>query len=180
MQTTAIVIGGGAAGLMAALFAARGGVDVTLVERNEKLGKKIYITGKGRCNLTNAVSPEEFLQRVLRNPRFLYASLAALDPAGLMRLVEELGVPLKTERGGRVFPASDKASDVTAALSKELLRLGASVRLNARVARILAEGGRASGVELEDGTRLLSDAVILTTGGKSYPSTGSTGNVMSR
>ena len=176
MQKTAIVIGGGAAGLMAALFAARGGARAALVERTEKLGKKIYITGKGRCNLTNAVSREEFLERVLHNPRFLYASLAALDPAGLMRLMEELGVPLKTERGGRVFPASDKASDVTSALAKELQRLGVSVRLNARAAEILAENGRAAGVRLEDGTRLLADAVILATGGKSYPSTGSTGD----
>ncbi|NLF28962.1 MAG: NAD(P)/FAD-dependent oxidoreductase [Clostridiales bacterium] len=176
MQKTAIVIGGGAAGLMAALFAARGGARAALVERTEKLGKKIYITGKGRCNLTNAVSREEFLERVLHNPRFLYASLAALDPAGLMRLMEELGVPLKTERGGRVFPASDKASDVTSALAKELQRLGVSVRLNARAAEILAENGRAAGVRLEDGTRLLAGAVILATGGKSYPSTGSTGD----
>jgi predicted Rossmann fold flavoprotein len=176
MQKTAVVIGGGAAGLMAALFAARGGARVVVVERGEKLGKKIYITGKGRCNLTNTAPREEFLENVLRNPRFLYASLAALDASALMALMESLGVPLKVERGGRVFPVSDKASDITGALARELQRLGVDVRLNARVRRILASGGRATGVELMDGEELAADAVILATGGKSYPSTGSTGD----
>ena len=149
--------------MMAALFAARGGARVTLLERNEKLGKKIYITGKGRCNLTNACDAEAFMRHILRNPRFLYASLATLNNMGLMSLMESLGLPLKTERGERVFPASDKASDVTNTLARELERLGVEVKLNARVASLLCEGGRASGVE-------------LATGGLSYPSTGSTGD----
>ena len=176
MRKDILIVGGGAAGLMAALFAARGGAKVTLLERNEKLGKKIYITGKGRCNLTNACEQEEFMRHILRNPRFLYASLAALDNMGLMSLMESLGLPLKTERGERVFPASDKASDVTSTLARELERLGVEVKLNARVSRLLCEGGRARGVELEGGARLTADAVVLATGGLSYPSTGSTGD----
>ena len=176
MQKHILIVGGGAAGLMAALFAARGGAQVTLLERNEKLGKKIYITGKGRCNLTNACEQEEFMRHILRNPRFLYAALAALDNFGTMELMESLGLPLKTERGERVFPASDKASDVTGTLARELARLGVTVRLNARVSRLLTEGGRAVGVLLENGEALKADAVILATGGFSYPSTGSTGD----
>ncbi len=162
--------------MMAALFAARGGARVTLLERNEKLGKKIYITGKGRCNLTNACDAEAFMRHILRNPRFLYASLATLDNQGTMALMEDLGLPLKTERGERVFPASDKASDVTRTLAREIERLGVRVRLNARVARLLCEAGRACGVELVGGERLGAEAVILATGGVSYPSTGSTGD----
>ena len=176
MQKHILIVGGGAAGLMAALFAARGGAKVTLLERNEKLGKKIYITGKGRCNLTNACEQEEFMRHILRNPRFLYAALATLDNFGTMELMESLGLTLKTERGERVFPASDKASDVTNTLARELARLGVTVRLNARVSRLLTEGGRAVGVVLENGEALKADAVILATGGFSYPSTGSTGD----
>ena len=176
MQKSVLVIGGGAAGMMAALFAARANARVTLLERNEKTGKKIYITGKGRCNLTNACDREAFLRRVMRNPRFLYASLATLDSFATMALMDELGLALKTERGDRVFPASDKASDVTATLMRELARLGVQVRLNARARRVLTEGGRASGVQLETGERICADAVILATGGLSYPSTGSTGD----
>ena len=176
MRKDVLIVGGGAAGLMAALFAARGGAKVTLLERNEKLGKKIYITGKGRCNLTNACEQEEFMRHILRNPRFLYAALAALDNFGTMELMESLGLPLKTERGERVFPASDKASDVTGTLARELARLGVTVRLNARVSRLLTEGGRAAGVLLENGEAVRADAVILATGGFSYPSTGSIGD----
>lgn len=172
-----VVIGGGAAGLMAALFAARGGARVTLLERNEKLGKKIYITGKGRCNLTNAASPRErFLQNVPRNPRFLYAALSTLDNEGTMALFESLGLRLKVERGERVFPESDRASDVTRTLEKEILRLGARILLNARVRALSLQDGRAAGVTLENGERIDADAVIVATGGLSYPSTGSTGD----
>ena len=170
------VIGGGAAGLMAALYAARSGASVTLFERNEKLGKKIYITGKGRCNVTNAAEPEAFMKNIVRNPRFLYASFAALNNTGLMTLLEDLGVRLKVERGERVFPESDHASDVTLALEREIRRLGVKVLLNERVKRVLSENGRAAGVETEDGRAHAFDSVIVATGGLSYPTTGSTGD----
>ena len=171
-----IVVGGGASGIMAAMYAARNGARVTLLERNEKLGKKLYITGKGRCNVTNASDMEHYQRNIFRNPRFLYAAFARLDNNGLMALVEELGVPLKVERGNRVFPVSDKSSDIIAALKRGLDRAGVNVRLNTRVARVLIEDGCAVGVALEDGDSLFADAVILATGGMSYPSTGSTGD----
>ena len=171
-----VVIGGGAAGMMAALYALRAGAHVTLLERNEKLGKKIYITGKGRCNLTNTADENEFMGNIVRNPRFLYASLSLIDNQGVMDLFEELGVKLKVERGGRVFPESDHASDITRALDRELHRLGGKVRLNARVAEILEENGRACGVTLETGEKIPADSVIVATGGQSYPTTGSTGD----
>lgn len=171
-----IVVGGGAAGMMAALFAARGGAKVALLERNEKLGKKVYITGKGRCNVTNAADMEQFQRSIIRNPRFMYASFAQLDNRALMELVQSLGVPLKVERGERVFPVSDKASDVISALRRALEAAGVAVRLNARVSSLLTEDGSCRGVRMEDGGTLRSDAVILATGGVSYPSTGSTGD----
>ena len=171
-----IVIGGGAAGMMAALFSAREGADVTLIDHNEKLGKKMYITGKGRCNVTNAADMEQFQRSIFRNPRFMYAAFANLDNAGVMALVESLGVPLKTERGNRVFPQSDKSSDVINALKRALEREGVAVRLNARVESLALEEGACRGVRLEGGERLDADAVILATGGLSYPSTGSTGD----
>ena len=171
-----IVIGGGAAGMMAAVFAARNGANVTLFERNEKLGKKVYITGKGRCNLTNAADMEAVMRAVFRNPRFLYAAFAALDNRGVMALFEALGVPLKVERGGRVFPASDRASDIIFALQRELQRLGVDVRLNTGVRQLDITDGACTGVTLDDGRRMSADAVIVCTGGVSYPSTGSTGD----
>ncbi len=171
-----LVIGGGAAGMLAALFAARGGARVTLLERNEKLGKKVYITGKGRCNLTNVAEGEDFLRCVERNRRFLYAALANLDSRGMMELMEGLGVPLKVERGGRVFPVSDRASDVTGGLRRELERLGVRIRYEARVEALILEEGRCAGARLSGGEKLPADAVILCTGGLSYPSTGSTGD----
>ena len=171
-----IVIGGGAAGMMAALTAAREGARVTLLERNEKLGKKVYITGKGRCNVTNAADMEQFQRRVFRNPRFLYAAFAGLDNRGTMDLFEALGVPLKVERGDRVFPVSDKASDIIGALQRELRRLDVDVRLNTRVASLTIKDGLCRGVCLESGEALSSDAVVVATGGLSYPSTGSTGD----
>ena len=171
-----VVIGGGAAGMMAALFALRGGASVTLLERNEKLGKKIYITGKGRCNLTNVAEETEFMGNIVRNPRFLFAALSHLDNNGVMELFEGLGVKLKVERGGRVFPESDHASDITRGLDRELHRLGCRVRLNTRVSALLQEEGRVTGVALESGERIMADAVIVATGGQSYPTTGSTGD----
>ena len=173
---TIIVIGGGAAGMMAALCAAREGARVTLLERNEKLGKKVYITGKGRCNVTNAADMELFQRRVFRNPRFLYAAFAGLDNRETMALMEGLGVPLKVERGDRVFPVSDKSSDIISALQREIRRLDVDVRLNTRVKELLLSDGGCRGVRLENGEQLLADAVIVATGGLSYPTTGSTGD----
>ncbi len=176
MQRKVCIVGGGAAGMMAALFAAQGGAQVTLLERNEKLGKKMYITGKGRCNVTNAADMEQFQRCIFRNPRFMYASFAQLDNRDLMDYIEKLGVPLKTERGNRVFPCSDKSSDVINALKRALDRAGVSVSLNTRVKALALDDGRCRGVTLEDGSLLPADTVILATGGLSYPSTGSTGD----
>lgn len=171
-----LVAGGGAAGMMAALFAARAGVSVTLLERNEKLGKKIYITGKGRCNLTNDCSLEEFLRQVPRNPRFLYGALNRFGPQDMMALMEEAGCPVEVQRGQRVFPRSEKASDVIRALARLMEQAGVRVRLHSRIQSLIVREGRAAGVMLESGERLEADAVILALGGQSYPMTGSTGD----
>lgn len=171
-----LVAGGGAAGMMAALFAARAGASVTLLERNEKLGKKIYITGKGRCNLTNDCSLEEFLRQVPRNPRFLYGALNRFGPQDMMALMEEVGCPVEVQRGQRVFPRSEKASDVIRALARLMEQAGVRVRLHSRIQSLIVQEGRAAGVVLENGERLEADAVILALGGQSYPMTGSTGD----
>ena len=171
-----IVIGGGAAGLMAAVSAANAGAKVTLLERNEKLGKKIYITGKGRCNATNACEPDAFMKNVVKNPRFLYSALHALPPSALMDWLQAHGCPVVVERGDRVFPESQKASDVTRAFERELHRLRVNVRLNARVQSLHVQDGCIAGVVMENGTKLHADAVIVCTGGQSYGSTGSTGD----
>ena len=171
-----VVIGGGAAGMMAAVFAARAGGNVTLLEKNEKLGKKVYITGKGRCNLTNDCDRDEFLAQVPRNSRFLYSALNFFSPRDMMALLEENGCPVTVQRGKRVFPSSEKASDVTKALTSLLRRQNVCVRLNCRVRVLITESGRITGAELSDGSVLPADAVILACGGLSYPSTGSTGD----
>ena len=171
-----LVAGGGAAGMMAALFAARAGASVTLLERNEKLGKKIYITGKGRCNLTNDCSLEEFLRQVPRNPRFLYGAPNRFGPQDMMALMEEAGCPVEVQRGQRVFPRSEKASDVIRALARLMEQAGVRVRLHSRIQSLIVQEGRAAGVVLENGERLEADAVILALGGQSYPMTGSTGD----
>ena len=171
-----IVIGGGAAGMMAALFAARAGARVRLLERNEKLGKKIYITGKGRCNVTNQCDRDEFLKNVARNPRFLYSALDCLSPDDLLALLQSLGCETKIERGRRAFPVSDKASDVTRALEKGLRAAGVEILLHCRVQELVIADGAVQGVSLESGETLPCGAVILATGGLSYPSTGSTGD----
>ena len=176
MNNRLIVIGGGAAGMMAALFAAREGARVCLLERNEKLGKKVFITGKGRCNVTNAADEEEFMRRIFRNPRFMYTSFATLNNTGTMELFESLGVPLKVERGDRVFPVSDHSNDIIQALRRELEHLGVDIRYESRVSGLIVENDVCSGVTLESGEKLYSDAIILATGGKSYSSTGSTGD----
>ena len=177
MNSDIIVIGGGAAGMMAALFAARGGAKVTLLEKNEKLGKKVYITGKGRCNVTNACEDvDEFLREVPRNPRFLYSALRHFGPFDMLSLLSDLGCETKIERGRRAFPVSDHASDVTKALEKSLRQAGVEIRLHSEVKRILTEESRVTGVLLADGRVLSSAAVIVCAGGLSYPSTGSTGD----
>lgn len=174
------VIGGGAGGMMAALAAAETGASVVLYERNSALGKKLRITGKGRCNVTNNCTTEELLAAIPRNRKFLYGAAARFTPADTMAFFEGLGVPLKTERGRRVFPISDKASDIVSALSGALRSAGVKVYLNTRVTGIrpffTEEGDSMTEVSLgEDGTSC-HKAVILATGGVSYPLTGSTGD----
>lgn len=171
-----IVIGGGAAGMMAACMAAVEGAHVTLLEKNEKTGKKIYITGKGRCNLTNACQREEFLENVITNPKFLYSAFAQLDNQAVMNFFEKAGCRLKTERGDRVFPVSDHSSDVIATLNGELKKNRVQVMLHTEVSELLLEEGSIKGVLLSDGKKLHADAVIIATGGRSYESTGSTGD----
>lgn len=170
-----IVAGGGAAGMMAAITAARAGADVLLLEPNEKVGRKLYITGKGRCNVTNNCTREELLSAIPRNGRFLYGAFSRFSPQDAMAFFEELGVPLKTERGNRVFPVSDRAADIVDALFFELRRRGVEIRRD-RLTGLTAEDGRLTGVATE-GSGPLSGfgAVVLATGGASYPRTGSTG-----
>lgn len=171
-----IVTGGGAAGMMAAYAAAECGHSVVLLEQNEKLGKKLFITGKGRCNVTNACEREKLFENVVSNPKFLYSAFSDFDNESLMELLRCAGCPLKVERGERVFPVSDHASDVTAALAGLLRQSGVDVRLRAKVKEISAKDGRVTGVVLADGQRLGADAVVLATGGLSYPTTGSAGD----
>ena len=176
-----IVVGGGAAGMVASLFAARAGAAVTLLEKNEKLGKKVYITGKGRCNLTNDCDLDTFLSQVPRNPRFLYAALNFFSPRDMMALLESAGCPVTVQRGRRVFPASEKASDVTRALAALMRASGVDVRLNTAVRSLETvpseEGGRrVAAVLTKDSGQFPADSVILCTGGFSFPATGSTGD----
>ena len=169
-----VVIGGGAAGMLAALTAARLGAEVTLLERNQKVGRKLYITGKGRCNLTNNCTVAEFLDNVPRNGRFLTSAVTRFPPAAVQTFFTDLGVPLKTERGNRVFPRSDRAADVVDALFFALRRSRVSL-VQDRAAHILTQAGVVTGVQGERG-RYAAGQVILATGGVSYPLTGSTGD----
>ncbi len=171
-----IIVGAGAAGLMAAIHAGRAGCETLVLERNEKAGKKIYITGKGRCNCTHDCGVEDFLREVPQNPRFLYSALRFFGPRDLMNLLEQAGCPVTVQRGQRVFPSSEKASDVTRTLLKECAAAGAEIRLTERVRSVTVAGGRVTGVLLESGKTLPADAVLLATGGWSYPATGSTGD----
>lgn len=171
-----LVVGGGAAGMMAAVTAARRGKNVLLLEKNEKLGKKLFITGKGRCNLTNSAEVEELFAAVVSNPKFLYSSFYSFTNDQAIGFFEELGVKTKVERGGRVFPESDHSSDVIRALEQEMKRLGVGISLRTEVKEILTEDGHAKGVRLSSGRTITADAVIVATGGISYPSTGSTGD----
>lgn len=170
-----VVVGGGAAGLIAAGRAARRGYRVTVVERNPRPARKVMITGKGRCNVTNDSSPTDCVAQVPGNGRFLYSAFAGFTPQDTMALFTELGVPLKTERGRRVFPVSDKAVDIVDALVR-YARFGGTSFVTGRVTRLLIEDGVCCGVQLEDGRTLSAYGVIVCTGGCSYPGTGSTGD----
>lgn len=158
--------------MFAALGAAEAGHRVTILEQNEKLGKKIYITGKGRCNLTNACDTEEIFAHVPRNAKFLYSAIYTYDNFRVMDFFEANGMPVKTERGNRVFPISDHSSDVISTLQKA----GVEVLLHTKVTEILSKDGKITGVQLKNGEKRTADAIILATGGKSYSSTGSTGD----
>ncbi len=170
-----IVIGGGAAGLVAAYAAGKRGNSVLLIEKNEKLGKKIYITGKGRCNITNDCLPDEFLQNIVRGGKFLTGAIYSFPPTRTMELLEEYGLQLKTERGNRVFPASDRASDVTKTLERACSAVGVSINLNETVLKINEHDGNIHSVTTKKG-EYPCDCVIVCCGGLSYPSTGSTGD----
>ena len=170
-----VVVGGGAAGMMAACTAARRGASVILIERNAQLGVKVNITGKGRCNVTNDSDPETLIKNTLTNGRFLYSAFAAMSAQDTMAFFEKIGVPLKVERGKRVFPVSDRARDVSGALKTQLHRLGVQI-LQHRVKAVAEKDGSVCGVLLQDGSVLAADRVILATGGRSYPRTGSDGD----
>lgn len=185
MSDKVIVIGGGAAGMMAAIAASENGREVTLIDKNEKLGKKLYITGKGRCNVTNACDREGLFDNVMTNSKFLYSAFHEFGNLEMMDFLEKAGCPLKVERGDRVFPVSDKASDITAALQKRLKSGNVRILLHTQVKSVMTgENGtdedrkklKTVGVELKDGSVLRGDSVIVATGGISYPSTGSTGD----
>lgn len=176
MNKKCIVIGGGAAGMMAAIAAAGTGVNVELIEKNEKLGKKIYITGKGRCNVTNDCEPDVFFENVVSNPKFLYSAFYSFDPSGIMELLQENGCALKVERGNRVFPVSDHSSDVIRTLQKVLLNKGVQISLRTEVKSLWIKDHICCGVELSNGKKMEADAVVIATGGISYASTGSTGD----
>lgn len=171
-----LVIGGGAAGMMAAYAAGMCGHEVTLLEQNEKLGKKIFITGKGRCNFTNASPLEEIMQAVVSNPKFLYSAFYTFSNDAVMDFFENQGMPYKIERGNRAFPVSDHASDVIRALERAMKEQDVRIRLHTQVRELLIEDDKATGVLLTDGDKIMADSLILATGGLSYPTTGSTGD----
>ena len=171
-----IVVGGGAAGMFAAIAAAKNGHQVTLYEKNEKLGKKIFITGKGRCNITNAADMEELFDAVVTNSKFLYSSFYGYTNQNVIDFFEDAEVPVKIERGNRVFPISDHSSDVIRALEREMKKVGVKVCLNTEVKSVEAEKGKFNKVVLKDTTTQTADACIVATGGLSYRSTGSTGD----
>ena len=171
-----IVVGGGAAGMFAAIAAAKNGHQVTLYEKNEKLGKKIFITGKGRCNITNAADMEELFNAVVTNSKFLYSSFYGYTNQNVIDFFEDAGVPVTIERGNRVFPISEHSSDVIRALEREMKKVGVKVCLNTEVKSVEAEKGKFNKVVLKDTTTQTADACIVATGGLSYRSTGSTGD----
>jgi predicted Rossmann fold flavoprotein len=175
MTTRVGVIGGGPAGIMAAGAAAGRGHDVTLIEKNKQLGKKLFITGKGRCNITNASPISEFFDNIISNREFLYSSLYTFDNEAIIRLLESYGLNTKVERGNRVFPESDKSSDVIKAFQKYLDHMGAEVLLNSRVSHVYMEDNTFM-VVLTTGEKMQFDRLVIATGGASYPATGSEGD----
>lgn len=170
-----IVIGGGAAGMMAALISARAGNTVTLIEKNEKLGKKIYITGKGRCNLTNTCDTDNLFKNVVHNSKFMYSAFNSFDNIKTVEFFESLGLKTKTERGSRVFPVSDHSSDVIKVLQQALIKENVDVKLNTKVLSLIINDSVAMGIKTDKGD-FKADKIILATGGISYPTTGSTGD----
>jgi len=170
-----LVIGGGAAGMFAAIFAAYNGNEVHIFEKNEKLGKKLFITGKGRCNITNAGDMDTLFASVVTNSKFLYSSFYGYTSQDVIDFFERIGVPTKIERGNRVFPVSDHSSDVIAGLTRELHQLGVEIHLNTTVKKVVGKE-QFEYVELKDGQKVEGDACIVATGGFSYQTTGSTGD----
>lgn len=179
-MSNVIIIGGGAAGMMAAITAASNGHKVTLYEKNEKLGKKLFITGKGRCNFTNAGDAEDIFNSVVTNKKFLYSAFNGFSNYDTMGFFDELGLKFKVERGNRVFPESDHSSDVIGVLSRRMKQLGVDVELNTQVEEIITQDGRFKAVKLVDAYNkkrmVSSDKLIIATGGNSYQSTGSNGD----
>ena len=180
-MSSVIIIGGGAAGMMAAIIAARNGHEVTLLEKNDKLGKKLFITGKGRCNFTNAGDSEDIFNSVVTNQKFLYSAFNGFSNYGVMGFFDELGLKFKIERGNRVFPESDHSSDVIGALSREMKKLHVNTCLNTEVKEVLQNNGKFAGVRIvtlpsKESKVIKADNLIIATGGNSYSSTGSTGD----
>lgn len=175
-MSSVIVVGGGPAGMFGAYYAAQMGHQVFLFEQNEKLGKKLYITGKGRCNITNAGDMEQLFANVVSNHKFLYSAFYACDNEMVIRFFYENGLQTKVERGNRVFPVSDHSSDVISTLQKALKEKNVNIHLNTKIQELLIEEQQVIGVETVDGKKWFADYVIIATGGCSYPSTGATGD----
>lgn len=171
-----LIAGGGAAGMFAAVFAAQKGHEVHVYEKNEKLGKKLFITGKGRCNVTNAADMEELFDAVVSNPKFLYSSFYGCTNQDVIQFFETRGVKLKTERGNRVFPVSDHSSDIIQALEREMKKLGVSIHLNSGIKSVKVKENKFSSFILKNGQEVTGDACLIATGGFSYQTTGSTGD----
>lgn len=171
-----LIIGGGAAGMFAAIFAGRNGNEVHVFEKNDKLGKKLFITGKGRCNLTNSSDMETVFESVQKNRKFLYSAFYGYTNEETINFFENAGMPVKIERGNRVFPVSDHSSDVIAALSREMKKAGVQIHLNQKVKRLILEDESVNGIILENGEEVKADKIIVATGGFSYQTTGSTGD----
>ncbi len=176
MRDRVVIIGCGASGMACAIFLAEQGIPVTVLERNDRPGKKLYLTGKGRCNLTNVCAPEEFLEHVVSNPKFLYSAIYGFTSDDAVDFFERIGLRVKVERGRRAFPVSDHSSDVIRALTNAMNRLGVEVIYETKAAALSVTDGKADRVITEKGLRLEAGDVILATGGLSYPSTGSDGS----
>ncbi len=170
-----VVIGGGAAGLMAAGFAGKN-ADVLVLEKNDRAGRKLAITGKGRCNVTNSADISEFIENTPGNGRFLYSAFYSFTNDDTIKFFNKLGVETKVERGGRIFPMSDSAKDIVNALGRFIRENNVKIKYNVVAKEVITENGKVAGVKLSNGETINCDKVILATGGKSYPATGSTGD----